>query len=111
MANDVGFLAELGLKIQASFGGLAGGIVGAWADEQATLKMWGIYAGAGLLTGNFMAAPALPVFQTIPIMGPLISEGGSGFLIGTCALIAVRTVRRLANNWKPNLPFGGEKQP
>lgn len=97
MPDDPGLLAELGVKVQPAFAGLAGGVVGAWADGKAGLISWISYIGAGGITANFLAEPAMGV---IPFK---VSEGTSGFIVGLSALAIVRILVGLINKWNPSL--------
>lgn len=90
------FLEEIGIRVPALFAGLAGGIVGAWADSRVSWQQWLAYAICGGLTSNFLAEPATHVL-------PYVKEGGAGFIVGCTALIIVRTIAELVKRWKPAL--------
>ncbi len=101
MLGDPGLLDMLGIRVSAAFAGLAGGVVGAWADGKSGFLTWCSYCGAGLITGNFLALPATHVI-------PLVNEGGAGFLVGCCALAVVRAFIGAARKWAPQLMNGGK---
>jgi hypothetical protein len=96
MSDDPGILAMIGVRIQPFFAGVAGGAVGALADSKSGLLAWMSYVGAGGLTANFLADPALHV---IPVS--FLSEGGAGFIIGLGALAIVRTIIGVIRKWNP----------
>jgi len=96
---DPGILETLGIRVGAAFAGLAGGVVGAWADGQSGFLTWCSYCGAGLITGNFLALPATHVI-------PWVSEGGAGFIVGCSALVVVRGIIAAARKWAPQLNGG-----
>lgn len=103
MPDDIGLLAQLGIRVPAMFAGLAGGLVGAWADGKAGLLTWIIYCGAGGLTANWLAEPFAPIFTKILFFGLFdVKEGLAGFLVGGCALAIMRTIIGLARKWTPN---------
>lgn len=104
MTDDPGLLAELGIRVPAAFAGLAGGVVGAWADGKSGYLAWASYCGAGLITGNFLAMPATHVI-------PWVNEGGAGFIVGCCALAVVRTLIGAAKKWQPQLFNAGDRTP
>jgi len=97
-------LADLGIRIPAAFSGLAGGVVGAWADGKSGYLAWMSYCGAGLITGNFLALPATHII-------PLVNEGGAGFIVGCCSLGVVRTIIGAARKWNPALFGNGVEKP
>jgi hypothetical protein len=109
MADDIGLAAQLGIRVAALFAGVCGGIVGAWADQQASLSMWVGYVVCGGLTGNFFAEPAMHIINPIPVFGPYVNEGGAGFIVGACALGIIRGVKELVSRWRP--PTIGSAQP
>lgn len=96
MSEDPGFLASIWHPLSA-FSGLAGGIVGAWADNKASLKVWALYGAAGLLTANFLGQDAMRVI-------PYVSEGGAGFIVGGCALSLIILFRNIIAKWQPPPP-------
>jgi len=101
---DPGILEQIGVRVPAAFAGLAGGLVGAWADGRAGFGSWMAYVGAGVLTANWLAEPAI---QVLPIK---VSEGVAGFIIGTAALSIVRLLIGAVKRWHPELvskPNGG----
>lgn len=101
MADDVGLLALLGVRVSALFAGVCGGIVGAWADQKASLSVWVGYVVCGGLTGNFFAEPAMHIIQPIPLVGPFVNEGGAGFIVGACALGIIRVIKDAVSKWRP----------
>lgn len=94
MPVDPGLLDQLGIRVPAMFAGLAGGLVGAYADGKAGLAAWIAYVVSGGLTANFLAEPAQKYI-------PLVSEGGAGFVVGLTALVIVRTIIGAAKKWHP----------
>lgn len=95
MADDPGMLAQIGIRVSSLFAGFAGGLVGAWADEKASLGTWIAYAGCGGLTANYLATDAMHFLPS------WITEGGAGFIVGGSALVIVRTIKGLVNTWRP----------
>jgi hypothetical protein len=102
MADDIGILASIGIRVSAFFAGTAGGLVGAWADERASLGTWIAYAVCGGLTANYLSADAMH------FMPSWVSEGGAGFIVGGTALVIVRALKGIINSWKPPLLGGGK---
>lgn len=95
-----GILAQLGINASVAFAGLAGGVVGAWADGKASVLLWFSYAVSGCLTATYLAEP---VTHVIPFT---VSLPAAGFLVGTCALIIVRAIIAAAKRWQPTI-FNG----
>lgn len=87
---------QVGIRIGAMFAGFAGGLVGAWADGRSGWSVWLAYVVSGGLTANWLAEPATHVL-------PWVNEGGAGFVVGTCALVLVRTIIGAARRWHPQL--------
>jgi hypothetical protein len=100
MADDPGILAGIGIRVSSFFAGTAGGLVGAWADEKASLGTWIAYAICGGLTANYLGADAMH------FMPSWVSEGGAGFVVGGSALVIVRAIKGLINSWRPQLGGG-----
>ena len=96
MSEDPGILATIGIRVPALFAGLAGGVVGAWADHSAGISVWIGYIVCGGLTANFFAEPAMHVI-------PYVGEGGAGFIVGACALAIVRAIKEAVSKWKPQI--------
>lgn len=94
-------LTQYGLRITSLFAGFAGGLVGAWADGSSGWLTWLSYVVCGGLTANWLAEPATHVI-------PWVNEGSAGFIVGTSALIIVRTLTGLARRWNPQPPGGKE---
>lgn len=90
-------METLGIHVGAAFAGLAGGLVGAWADGKAGLTLTLSYAGAGLLTANWLAEPFT---RLSPVS---VNEGVAGFIVGGCALVIVRTIKGAVSRWAPNI--------
>lgn len=95
-----GILAQLGINASVAFAGLAGGVVGAWADGKASAVLWFSYAVSGCLTATYLAEP---VTHTLPFAIPLPA---AGFIVGTCALVIVRAIIAAAKKWQPAI-FNG----
>jgi hypothetical protein len=96
MPDDPGILTSIGIRVPAMFAGLAGGIVGAWADRTAGAAMWAGYIVCGGLTANFFAEPAQKVI-------PYVNEGGAGFVVGICALAIIKAVKEIVAKWQPQI--------
>jgi hypothetical protein len=97
MSDDAGILANVGIRVSSLFAGVAGGLVGAWADEKASLATWVAYAVGGGLTANYLGVEAMHFLPS------WVSEGGAGFIVGGSALMIVRTLKALVTSWRPQL--------
>ena len=106
MAEELGILAQLGIKVPAAFAGAMGGIVGCFADGQAGFMAWLSYVGCGLITANFLAEPAIEMLK--PVIH--VSEGVGGFIVGLGALAIVRTIIGYIRKWRPGF-MNGEAKP
>lgn len=95
-----GILAQLGIDASVAFAGLAGGVVGAWADGRASVAIWFAYAVSGSLTAIYLADG---VTHVIPFP---VSKPTAGFIVGTSALIIVRAIIATARKWQPAI-FNG----
>lgn len=93
---DPGFLEQLGLSVPAAFAGLAGGVVGAWADGRAGIVAWSSYIGAGFLTAGYLAESAVHVI-------PYTSPGSAGFVVGLGALAIARIIIGGIKRWHPDI--------
>jgi hypothetical protein len=100
-----GILAQLGIDASVAFAGLAGGVVGAWADGKASIATWVAYAVCGALTAIYLANA---VTSVIPF---ITSKPTAGFIVGMCALIIVRAIIAAARKWQPNIFNGPGKAP
>jgi disulfide bond formation protein DsbB len=100
-----GILAQLGIDVSVAFAGLAGGVVGAWADGKASLTTWVAYALCGALTAIYLAGG---LTQVIPFIS---SKPTAGFIVGACALIIVRAILAAARKWQPSIFNGTGKAP
>lgn len=95
-----GILAQLGIDASVAFAGLAGGVVGAWADGKASITTWFAYAICGSLTAIYLAEAFTRI---VPFS---VSKPTSGFIVGACALIIVRAIIAAARKWQPAI-FNG----
>lgn len=103
MPDDPGLLAQIGVRVPALFAGLAGGIVGAWADQKAGIATWLGAIVCGGLTANWLAEPAthmIPGFTSA-------NEGVAGFIVGGCAYGIVVAIKKTVSAWAPAV--GGNK--
>lgn len=96
-----GILAQLGIDASVAFAGLAGGVVGAWADGKATIGLWFAYVISGSLTAIYLADG---LNHILPFT---VGRPTAGFLVGTSALVIVRAIIATARRWQPNLFNGG----
>lgn len=106
MSDDAGLLTMIWsvIRVPAAFSGLAGGVLGAWADGKSGWKAWFTYCGAGFIAGNFFAEPAMHFV-------PWLNEGGAGCMVGACALVIVRTMIGVTKKWTPQMFNAGDKTP
>lgn len=100
MADDLGVLSSFGIRVASLFAGFAGGLVGAWADEKASVGAWLACMFCGGLTANFLSLDATHFLPS------WVSEGGIGFAIGLGAYPIARTIKGLVSSWRPQ--FGGK---
>lgn len=102
MPDDPGLLAQIGIRVPALFAGLAGGIVGAWADQKAGLATWAGAIVCGGLTANWFAEPATRVIPGLSAT----NEGLAGFIVGACAYGIIKTIKIAVSAWSPKLGGG-----
>jgi hypothetical protein len=93
------FWSYIGVNLSALMAGLAGGVVGAWADGKSGLLAWMGYIMCGGLTGAYLGESASHVI-------PATNPAGAGFIVGGCALVVMRLLRGVLSRYGLKLSGG-----
>jgi hypothetical protein len=98
--QDGDIWTALGVNLSAMMAGIAGGIVGAWADGKSGIKAWFSYVVCGALTGAYLGEPAT---HLIPFTNP----SGAGFIVGGSAMLLMRLSRGALTRYGLKLGLNG----
>lgn len=98
MADDPGFLVQLGVKMPDLIAGFAGGVVNAFALKRA--DPWSIIGSmvVGALTANYLSEVVGRYSGT--------SGGAAAFLVGLAGMALCQGIVEGAKNWRL---FGGNR--
>ncbi len=99
MADEPGFLVQIGVKLPDLVAGFCGGLVNAFVMKRA--DPWAIVGSmvVGALTANYLAEPLGRYLGT--------GLGTSGFVVGIGGMAICQGIVEASRNWKPFGPKGG----
>jgi hypothetical protein len=100
MSDEHGFMAAAGISASKLFSGMAGGLVGAWADEKVGFRIWAAYVVCGGLVANYLGESARHA------MPSWVDPLAIGFILGACAPAVIKGLREVVKRWKPQIGAG-----
>lgn len=96
MADDPGFLVQLGVKMPDLIAGLAGGVVNSFVFKRA--DPWSIIGSmvVGALTANYLSESVNHYLGT--------STGAGAFIVGLAGMAICQGIVEAAKSWRPFTP-------
>ena|ERR1700683_4753014 len=93
MADDPGFLVQLGINLHDIVGGFAGGVVNAFVFRRS--DPWSIIGSmiVGSLTANYLSEPIGRYVGT--------GAGASAFIVGLAGMAICQGIVEAAKSWRP----------
>lgn len=96
MSEELGFLAQIGIRMPDLIAGLAGGVVNSFVFKRA--DPWSIIGSlvVGALTANYLSEPVNHYLGT--------SAGAGSFIVGLAGMAICQGIVEAAKSWRPFTP-------